>query len=207
MIHLSGGIDIQMIGEKAERGLPVGRQAWRPDPSWKAYLISVALVTGASVLTEGVSRLLSPTNLVMPYLLAVVIAAVRWGRGPSIVTAVLGVLAYDFLYIPLRHSFAVSDTQYMLTLAALLIVGLVISALTVQAHEQAGALKVFQRPCEVRDIIGASLRRLADLLKSRPVTVEIGGTAAYPVDFSLMVKVLVNVLDNAVKYSLPDSPI
>jgi K+-sensing histidine kinase KdpD len=45
------------------------------------YLISVGLVLIMTLLGEFVKRKLEPTNIVMFYLLAVVIVAIRWGLG------------------------------------------------------------------------------------------------------------------------------
>lgn len=71
-----------------------------------------------------------------------------------------------------------------------------------------GTLKLSQKPCEMRDIIGASLQQMAGSLRNRRISVEISDALLNAsIDFSLMIKVLVNLLDNAVKYSPPDSPI
>lgn len=80
--------------------------------------------------------LVEPTNLAMIYLTTVVIAALTLGRGPAVLTAVLSSLAFDFLFIQPYLSFAISDSQYVLTFFALLIVGLVISNLTARVREQ-----------------------------------------------------------------------
>ena len=58
------------------------------------YLISVGLVFITTVFGEFVKRRLEPTNIVMFYLLAVVIVAIRWGQGPAVVTSILSVLAF-----------------------------------------------------------------------------------------------------------------
>ena len=57
------------------------------------------------------------SNLVMVYLLGVTVAGLRLGRGPSALTAVLNVAAFDFFFVPPRYSFAVSDAQYLVTFA------------------------------------------------------------------------------------------
>ena len=75
----------------------------------------------------------------MIYLLMVVIAAIYLGRGPSLLAAVLSVLAFDFFFVPPRLTLAVADTQYLLTFVALLVVSLVISSLTARTREQAEA--------------------------------------------------------------------
>ncbi len=80
---------------------------------------------------------ISPTNLVMVYLLAVVLSAVYFGRGPAILASFLSVLVFDFFFVPPYMTLAVSDTEYLLTFAGLLTVGWVISYLTARAREQA----------------------------------------------------------------------
>jgi two-component system sensor histidine kinase KdpD len=66
------------------------------------YLAACGLVAAASVLCEQVRPYLSPINMVMAYLLAVVLAAVRLGLKPAILAAFLGVLAFDFFFVPPR---------------------------------------------------------------------------------------------------------
>ena len=93
----------------------------------------------ATLLSLFVRERIEPTNLVMIYLAVVVLAAVYLGRGPSLVAAVTGVLAFDFFVIPPYLTLAVSDTQYFLTFLVLLAISLVVSTLTVRVREQAEA--------------------------------------------------------------------
>jgi two-component system sensor histidine kinase KdpD len=106
---------------------------------WLRYGYALSLVGASFLLSELGSRFFSPTNLVMIYLLAVVVAAVYLGRGPSILVAVLSVLVFDFFFVPPRLTLAVSHTEYLFTFIALFIVGLVISNLTALTREQAEA--------------------------------------------------------------------
>lgn len=98
----------------------------------------IALVTAASMIVQ---THLDPANLTMLYLLGVVIIALQWGRGPAVLGATLGVAAFDFFFVPPRFTFAVEDTQYLLTFAGLLVVGVVISSLAGRAREQAQAAR------------------------------------------------------------------
>jgi two-component system sensor histidine kinase KdpD len=111
----------------------LSQQRFRPH-GYLAGLALVALVTGSGLVTHG---LIAPTNLVMLFLLAVVIVALRFGLGPAIFTAITGVLAFDFFIVPPRLTLAVSDTQYLLTFAGLLITGVVISTLAARARQRA----------------------------------------------------------------------
>ena len=73
---------------------------------------------------------------------------------------------------------------------------------------EAGALKVSPKPCELRDVIGVSLQELKPKLSARPVNIQIPHELPeIPMDFSLIVKVFVNLIDNAAKYSPAGTPI
>jgi two-component system sensor histidine kinase KdpD len=141
IIRASGAADVYVIRGPAER-LRHFRAERRVQSHPRApYLYSagiIGLVTAGSALIQ---TRLDPTNLTMPYLLAVVIIALEWGRGPAILGAALGVVAFDFFFVPPHYSFAVSDTQYLLTFAGLLVVGVVISSLAGRAREQAQAAR------------------------------------------------------------------
>ena len=64
----------------------------------------------------------------MVYLLGVVVVATRFGRGASLLASVLSVAAFDFFFVPPYFTFAVSDTEYLVTFAVMLVVALVISS-------------------------------------------------------------------------------
>jgi len=73
----------------------------------------------------------------MLFMLTVVLLAVKWGRGPAIVGAILNVLAFDFFFVPPRFSFAVHDIQYFLTFGVMLAVGVFIGQLAGNLRFQA----------------------------------------------------------------------
>ena len=105
---------------------------------WRGYLSGVLIAAGCTALAAIMSIWFAPTNLAMVYLLGVVLAATRLGRNAAVATSVIGTLSFDFFFIPPLYSFAISDTQYLITAIVLLTVGLVISSLAsglrLQAH-------------------------------------------------------------------------
>jgi two-component system, OmpR family, sensor histidine kinase KdpD len=105
---------------------------------WRGYLSGVLIAAGCTALAAIMSIWFAPTNLAMVYLLGVVLAATRLGRNAAVATSVIGTLSLDFFFIPPIYSFAISDTQYLITAIVLLTVGLVISSLAsglrLQAH-------------------------------------------------------------------------
>jgi two-component system sensor histidine kinase KdpD len=64
-----------------------------------------------------------------------------------------------------------------------------------------------REPCDVQDLIGAALAQLGDRLRQRRVVVDVPILPMVPMDFVLMTQVLVNLLDNALKYSPQDTAV
>ncbi len=69
---------------------------------------------------------------------------------------------------------------------------------------ESGAVQVRADPCDVQDVIGAALEQLGAKARERRVDVTIDpNLPLIRMDFVLIVQVLVNLLDNALKYSAP----
>jgi two-component system, OmpR family, sensor histidine kinase KdpD len=72
----------------------------------------------------------------------------------------------------------------------------------------AGAVRVRMDPCDVQDVIGAALEQLGGTLRNRLIEVKVPPDLPFiRMDFVLIAQVLVNLLDNALKYSRPEAPI
>ncbi|MDB5772433.1 MAG: osmosensitive channel His kinase sensor [Burkholderia sp.] len=101
------------------------------------FIWAVVACLLTTVLALPFRGLLDPTNVVVLYLLAVVLVAVRFGRGPGIFASVLAVLIFDFFLVRPYQSLTVADTQYLLTFGVMLTVALIISSLAANLREQA----------------------------------------------------------------------
>lgn len=265
----------------------VAKRAWMP------YFESVALIALITFIGLHIEQRIAPTNVAMLYLLAVVVSAVRWGRGPALLSAIAGAITFDFFMIPAFATFGISGWWYVITLIGLLMVGLLISALASEAREralledaarqaellrqtdkmqkallnsishnlrtplatvtgalqslrqdssvldeptrqellmnaeeqavrlnrlvgnlldmsrlEAGAVRVKREPCDILDVIEAAIEQLGETARRRRIQLDLPPhQLLVPLDFALISQVLVNLLDNALKYAPPDQPI
>jgi len=154
LIHKSGDIDIYVVTSSDAPSFPADENPLKLHSPIYKYLLSFLLVVISTVVGFLVGGRISSINLIMMYLLAVVVAAVYLGRGPAILASLLGVLAFDFFFVLPYLSFAVSDTEYIITFIVLLLVGMVISQLTARASEQAVAAR--QREAETAELYDLS---------------------------------------------------
>jgi len=73
------------------------------------------------------------------------VTAVHCGRGPAILNALLGVLAFDFCFVPPRWSFTVEDAGYFVTFVVMFLVAAVIGHLASLIRRQAEAARLQER--------------------------------------------------------------
>ncbi len=176
----------KMPGAKALRSsYPLGR-AKRHWLNWGWALVTTACTSLLAWIMSGNFEL---ANLVMVYLLGVVFMAARFGREASILTSVLSVAAFDFLFVNPVHTFAVADVQYLVTFVIMLLVGLIISHLTSNMRSQAKVASHRERRANVLYALSEELaasRTVADTARiaARHIQEEFGGASVllFPVD-------------------------
>jgi two-component system sensor histidine kinase KdpD len=137
-LHVVGGADEKAVlrnpffaRTRAYIDVKTGKQRW-PGYVWAAAATAACTVAGLWMVPR-----FELTNIAMVYLLAVVLIAARFGRGPGVAASVLAVAAFDFFFVPPQLTFAVSDIEYLITFAIMLAVALVISNLTASVRLQA----------------------------------------------------------------------
>ena len=137
LMRRSGEIDVYVITGEPSQSRPFIPHIPKRTSSWSAYSMAVVIVVVCALIASVLSPFFTPVNLVMVFLVGVVVAASRYGRGPSMLASFLSVASFDFFFVQPHLTFAVSDTQYILTFAIMLLVAVTISTLTVQIKQQA----------------------------------------------------------------------
>jgi two-component system sensor histidine kinase KdpD len=124
-----------MMRSRSYLGLAQGENGGKK--RYPRYLWAAAIAAFTTALSALMYEHFELSNLVMVYLLGVVFVATRFGRGPSVVASLLSVAAFDFFFVAPQFSFAVSDIQYLITFAVMLVVGQLVSTLAIDLRSQA----------------------------------------------------------------------
>ena len=93
---------------------------------------ALALVAvGATILVVGVlqSTVVDLPAAILLYLVPIVLAASRWGRGPAITAALASILGHDLLFVDPRGTFSIARADETLGLVLLLFTALVTAQL------------------------------------------------------------------------------
>jgi two-component system sensor histidine kinase KdpD len=144
--------------------------------------VTAALASGISTavafLVFGREQL---PDVVMTYLLGIVLVSSRFGLGPSILSALLGVASFDFFFVAPYLTFRVSDLRHTVTFAVMFLVAVIISGLTQRVKSQALAARnreqrtrsLYELSAELASAQGSpavmevAARHLEDVFKSR----------------------------------------
>ena len=124
------------------------------------YLASIAMTAAATVVAVGVDTKVSIPNLSLVFVVPVIVAGVSLGLGPSLCSAVLGALAFNFFLTEPRYSLAVDDAANIWAIGLLFVVGLIVSGVAFTSRQRATEAALLRRQAIVlqgysRDVVAA----------------------------------------------------
>jgi two-component system sensor histidine kinase KdpD len=127
---------------------------------------TIVLLVAVSGLVWILEDRIGAPNASSVFLLAVVVAASRFGTGMAIVAAVGAFLIYDLFFIEPRFTVRVADPGEWLNLVVLLVVGIVVGRLAAAQRYRAEAAVTREREA-------TSLFRIGRVLATRPSTAAV----------------------------------
>ncbi|PSJ63714.1 DUF4118 domain-containing protein [Pseudaminobacter soli (ex Li et al. 2025)] len=127
-------------------------------PAAVGYLVAFAMTAFATLLAVSVDIEAKVPNLSLIFVVPVVIAGLAFGTGPSLFSAILGALAYNFFLTAPRYSLVVKDPANIWAVALLFIVGLIVSGVSYTSGRRATDAAIMKRQAMVlqgysRDIL------------------------------------------------------
>jgi two-component system sensor histidine kinase KdpD len=137
LMRHSGNIDIHMI--PAEEWAPPRKESIEERLArapWGDYGIAVTIAAGVTVVCLAIFAFTGYWAVALFYLLAVVLAATRLRRWPTLFLAGLSALLWDFLFIPPRFTFYITHFHDFMMFAAYFVIAIVIGHLATELRER-----------------------------------------------------------------------
>ena len=128
-------------------------------PAAVRYLASFAMTAFATVVAVGVDSQVAIPNISLIFVVPVIIGAVGLGLGPSLFSAILGALAYNFFLTEPRYTLIVDDPANVWAIGLLFVVGLVVSGVAFTSRRRAVEAALLRRQATMlqnysRDVAG-----------------------------------------------------
>lgn len=138
LVKKSGNIDVYVMradDQFAQETKPV--KAKDTKIFWAGYIFAAIVVGACTSIAIVIHPSFTFSNLIMVYLLGLVIVAGLGRYGPSLFASLASVMALDFFFVPPFYSFVIKKTEYLFTFLVMLVIGNVISYLTIKIRRQA----------------------------------------------------------------------
>ena len=115
---------------------------------WAGYL---GAVLGTALVTLALGPFheqINSTTVALGFLIVVLFSALFWGSGPALVASVLGVLCFNFFFLPPLHTLNVANPQNWVALIVFFTTALAVGQLSARAKERAEEAESGRREIE-----------------------------------------------------------
>jgi two-component system sensor histidine kinase KdpD len=109
----------------------------RDKNSYRDRFWGIAIPLALTLIDWPLREILSPSNILLVYLLGVFFVALRFGLWPSILASLTSAAAFAFFFAPPIFSFAIADPENLVGLTVMLVVAAVTSNLAENIRQQA----------------------------------------------------------------------
>jgi two-component system sensor histidine kinase KdpD len=133
----SGDIDLQVVRAEKNGATPKrSRWRWHPLADWKQYAFVAGILAAVGLVNTLLAQFSGPRVPGFIFLLAVVLLALFFGRGPVLFAGAASALAWDYFFLPPRFTFIISRTEDGLLFALYFVVAIVLGQLVARIRAQ-----------------------------------------------------------------------
>jgi len=147
MLAQGGAFDVLLVGGEDSEVPASGLRTKKPDEkiNWSAYLLAFLGVGVATGVSFFIYQYMALANVSVCFLVAVMLVAMKLGRGPGIFASVTSFLSFNYFFVEPRFSLTIDDPQFILTIFFFLIAAIFVSNLASRVQQQMDAAKVSGR--------------------------------------------------------------
>jgi two-component system sensor histidine kinase KdpD len=183
VIKRSEGISVHVISDRSNNSPRFQVLLSREPIGLSPVVVILVMIALLTVALMPVQSYLGTVNIAMLYLLPILFSAVTWGPVSAVIAAILGILCFDFFFVPPVYGFAVTDARYLISFAIFLLVALLTGTLSArlrqhiiyakQRETRMAALYALSREIaatnELEQVLEQVVRKVAESVESQVV--------------------------------------
>lgn len=153
------------------------------------YAAAIAMTVVTTIVAVGVDSKVAIPNLSLVFVVPVIVAGVSLGLGPSLCSALLGALAYNFFLTEPRYSLVVDDVANIWAIGLLFVIGVIASGVAFTSHRRAAEAGLLRKQIDtlhgygndliaadgVKSLLSITSRTLAALFQVPAVVLLVDG--------------------------------
>ncbi len=126
LVRKSGNIDVHVVRASDEPAPTARAPRWRHVTAreWMEYLLALATVGSVTLLNLVLANWVGPHSAGMVFLIAVIVLAMFFGRGPIYLAATVSALVWDYLFLPPCFTFQIKSVDDAILLGMYFVVAL-----------------------------------------------------------------------------------
>ena len=101
------------------------------------FVLATLCIAGVTIVLGPITHQVNSTTVALALLVVVLFSATLWGSGPAVLASVLGMLSFNFFFLPPLYTWTIEDPQNWVALTAFLITALTAGQLSARAKKRA----------------------------------------------------------------------
>src|SRR5689334_2458574 len=115
---------------------------------WFGYSVALLGIAATTGILKLFGQHINPTTVALAYLLVILLVATGWGSRPAVATSILGVVCFNFFFLPPFRTFAIRDPHNWIAFIVFMITAITVGQLSARVKRRAEEAEEAKREVE-----------------------------------------------------------
>src|SRR2546421_3739459 len=115
---------------------------------WLGYWVAMFGIAAITAVLKLFGQHINPTTVALAFLLVILFVATAWGSGPAVAASFLGVICFNFFFLPPFRTFAIRDPHNWIAFVVFMITAITVGQLSARVKRRAEEAEAAKREVE-----------------------------------------------------------
>ena len=115
---------------------------------WLGYWVAMFGIAAITAVLKLFGQHINPTTVALAFLLVILFVATAWGSRPAVAASFLGVVCFNFFFLPPFRTFAIRDPHNWIAFIAFMITAITVGQLSARVKRRAEEAEAAKREVE-----------------------------------------------------------